>query len=197
MGTKVLDSSTTVYNPPTVSEDWANKHLAELAAAKLEAQAAVDAKAAAMVDPTWTLTPPVYATSPSKVYYTARAFAHRVTYRCGNAYPFWKINPEPASGGMQTLQMLPPISHEHNGMVYAFLYWVPFFDADPSLAVPSWVYEYHGDKISDWTVGELWMRRRGRRADQQLGQSMVTNAMIDADRAREKMNREDPLPMSI
>ena len=161
------------------------------------AQAAVDAKAAAMVQPTWTLTPPVKTTTPSTVYYTARTFAQRVTYRGRDAYPFWKINPEDAAGGMQTLQMLPPIATEQNGMVWAYLYWVPFFDSDPSLAIPTWVYEYHGDKISDWAVGELWMRRRGRRSDQALGQRMVTNAMVDANRARAKMDREQPMPMSI
>ena len=127
------------------------------------AQAAVDAKAAAMVKPTWTLTPPVQSSTPTIVYYTARAFAQRVTYRGRDAYPYWKINTEDAAGGMQTLQMLPPISFDSCGMVWAHLYWVPYFDSDPSLAVPTWIYEYHGDKISDWTVGELWMRRRGRR----------------------------------
>jgi hypothetical protein len=161
------------------------------------AQAAVDAKAAAMVQPSWCLTPPVQTTNPTTVYYTARAFAQRVTYRGCNANPYWQINPETTIGSFQTLQMLPPVSCEQNGMVWAYLYWVPFFDSDPSLAVPTWVYEYHGDKISDWTIGELWMRRRGRRADQALGQKMVTNAMIDADRARAKSDRENPLPMSI
>ena len=167
------------------------------------AQAAADAHAAAYAPPLFTLTRPVQTPAVvgppavAAVYYTAIATGMRVEHCHRNLDPWWRINPATAAGGNQTLEILSPVSHQSIGGITARLFWTPIFDSDPALAVPTWVYERYGGIISDWTIGTLWMRRRGNRSDQRLGQEISNNAMLDAERVRARANREDPLPMSV
>ena len=166
------------------------------------AQAAADARAAAYAKPEWTLTrlvktPAVIDPPTPVVYYNAVAYGLRVEYRGQNAYPYWRINAPTVACGNQTLDVLPPIAHLPNGSLLVRLYWVPFFDSDTSLACPDWIYERYGDIVSEWTVGELWVKGRGRRADRQLGLNMRNNAMIDADKVRARVNAEDPIPIAM
>ena len=167
------------------------------------AQAAADARAAAYAPPLFTLTRPIQTPAvvgpPAvpAVYYTAIATGMRVEQHHRNIAPWWRINPATAAGGSQTLEILTPASCQSIGGITARLFWTPVFDSNPALAVPTWVYERYGGIICDWTIGTLWMRRRGKRSDQRLGQEMSNNAMIDAERVRARTNREDPLPMSV
>jgi len=167
------------------------------------AQAAADARAAACVNPTFTLarlikTAAVVGPPPvAEVDYTAVATGIRVEYCQRNAFPYWKINPPPAAGQPQTLEILPPVSSLGTGIVIIRLFWTPLFDSDPALAVPDWVYERYGDILSQWTVGELWVSGRGRRSDRQLGMSMRNNAMLDAARLCSRVNAEDPIAISV
>ena len=160
------------------------------------AQAAADARAAAYAPPAWQLTRPIQ-NQTGPIYFNAIATGMRVSFQCQDATPWWKILPATASGGTQTLEVLGPIMQQPCGRVSARLFWVPTFDSSTVLTCPSWVYERYGGIISDWTIGTLWMRRRGRRSDQAMGQKMSDNAMIDAQRVRARANMEDPIPMSI
>ena len=167
------------------------------------AQAAADAREAAYAPPYFTLTRPLKTAAVigppavAAVYYTAIATGTRVEYRDGNASPFWRIDPATAAGGNQTLKMLPPIASLPNGRVVARLYWVPVFDSDPDVAVPDWVFERYGGVVSDWTIGDLWMKGRGRHSDRALGLKMSNDAKNDAVRICERFNREDPLPIEV
>ncbi len=166
------------------------------------AQAAEDARVAAEAQPLFTLSRPLKTAAvvdpPSPaVYYTAIATGMRVSYEKRNAGPYWRINPPTAAGGDQTLEMLPLVSTYTTGQVEARLFWVPTFDASVELCCPSWVFERYGGIIANWTVGEIWMKRRGRRSDQQMGMKMSNDAMVDAQRVRARSNAEDPIPFSV
>jgi len=166
------------------------------------AQAAEDARVTSEAPPLFTLTRPIKTAAvvlppTPAVYYTAIATGMRVSYEDKNAQPFWRINPASASGGNQTLEMLPPVSDYTTGEVEARLFWTPTFDADVALCCPSWVFERYGGIISNWTVGDIWMKRRGNRSDQQMGMKLSNDAMVDAQRVRARANAEDPLPFEI
>ncbi len=166
------------------------------------AQAAQDARTAAEAPPLFTLARPlktaVVVSPPSPaVYYTAIATGMRVSYEKRNVQPYWRINPASAFGGNQTLEMLSPVSNYTTGQIETRLFWTPTFDSDVSLCCPSWVFERYGGIISNWTVGDIWMKRRGNRADQQMGMKMSNDAMVDAQRVRARANAEDPVPFDI
>lgn len=166
------------------------------------AQAAADARVAAEAPPLFTLTRPlktaaVVAPPAAAVYYTAIATGMRVSYENRNAQPYWRINPASAAGGNQTLEMLSPMTNYKTGQVEARLFWTPTFDSAVDLCCPSWVFERYGGIISNWTVGDIWMKRRGNRSDQQMGLKMSNDAMVDAQRVRARANAEDPIPFEI
>ena len=167
------------------------------------AQAAADALAAATAKPALTLTRPlktaaIVSPPTPAVYYTAIVNpALRVTYQGQDVSPWWRIDPPTAAGGAQTLVLLPPLSMEGSGRVRAHLVWVPTFDADPDNACPDWVYERYGGTVSDMTIGLLWTRGYGRKANPNLGMKMREDALNEARSARNRKNQEDPLPFSI
>ena len=166
------------------------------------AQAAQDARTAAETPPLFTLTRPlktaaVVAPPSPAVYYTAIATGMRVSYERRNVQQYWRINPASTAGGNQTLEMLEPVSNLTTGQVEARLYWTPTFDAAVDLCCPSWIFERYGGIISNWAVGDIWMKKRGNRADQQMGLKMSMDAMNDALRVRARANAEDPIPFDV
>lgn len=166
------------------------------------AQAAQDARTASEAPPLFTLTRPlktaaVVAPPSPAVYYTAIATGIRVSYERRNVQQYWRINPASAAGGNQTLEMLEPMSNYQTGQVEARLYWTPTFDATVDLCCPSWIFERYGGIISNWAVGDIWMKKRGNRADQQMGLKMSMDAMNDALRVRARSNAEDPIPFDV
>jgi len=166
------------------------------------AQAAQDARTAAEASPLFTLTRPlktaaVVSPPSAAVYYSAIATGMRVSYEQRNAQPYWRINPAAAAGGNQTLEILSPVSHHTTGQIEARLFWTPTFDADVALCCPSWVFERYGGIIANWTVGDIWMKKRGNRSDQQMGLKMSNDAMVDSQRVRARANAEDPIPFEV
>ena len=167
------------------------------------AQAAADAYAAAYASPVLTLTRPlktaaIVSPPTPAVYYTAYVNpAMNVTVGGQNASPWWRIEQPTVAGGAQTLVLIPPLAYEGHGVVQATLVWVPVFDADTSLACPGWVYERYGGIISDWTIGQLWIRGMGRKSNAKIGMQLRSEAMIAAQRERTRQNHQDPIPISV
>ena len=161
-------------------------------------QAAAEARAAKAIDPYFNLTRPLKSAGPPEVRYGAIANpVLRVTLEDRDVYPFWRLNPPTATGGVQTLSILLPYRELTTGAVDVRVNWTPLWDQEPATAVPDWIYERYGADILEYTLGCLLVSGLSKRGTREDGALMRANGFASMQMALCQANIDDPIPMSI